>query len=281
MKEHVISKETISDFKQQLCLEEKSEATIGKYLHDIRVFAQYVGNTSITREKAVAYKQNLIAQGYAMRSVNSMIASLNSYFVFVGLLDCKLKSVKIQRQIFRAEEKELTKAEYERLLRAAGQKGNQRLNLMIQTICSTGIRVSELQFITVEAVRKGEAVVSLKGKTRTIFIVKELRKKLLRYIAEQKIAAGNVFVTRTGKPVSRSNIWREMKNLCRQAGVNPDKVFPHNLRHLFDRTFYGIEKDIAKLADILGHSSINTTRIYIMTTGNEHRRRMERMCLII
>lgn len=281
MKEHVISKETISDFKQQLCLEEKSEATIGKYLHDIRVFAQYVGNTSITREKAVAYKQNLIAQGYAMRSVNSMIASLNSYFVFVGLLDCKLKSVKIQRQIFCAEEKELTKAEYERLLRAAGQKGNQRLNLMIQTICSTGIRVSELQFITVEAVRKGEAVVSLKGKTRTIFIVKELRKKLLRYIAEQKIAAGNVFVTRTGKPVSRSNIWREMKNLCRQAGVNPDKVFPHNLRHLFARTFYGIEKDIAKLADILGHSSINTTRIYIMTTGNEHRRRMERMCLII
>lgn len=281
MKEHVISKETISDFKQQLCLEEKSEATIGKYLHDIRVFAQYVGNTSITREKAVAYKQNLIAQGYAMRSVNSMIASLNSYFVFVGLLDCKLKSVKIQRQIFCAEEKELTKAEYERLLRAAGQKGNQRLNLMIQTICSTGIRVSELQFITVEAVRKGEAVVSLKGKTRTIFIVKELRKKLLRYIAEQKIAAGNVFVTRTGKPVSRSNIWREMKNLCRQAGVNPDKVFPHNLRHLFARTFYGIEKDIAKLADILGHSSINTTRIYIMTTGNEHRQRIERMCLII
>ena len=281
MKEHVISKETISDFKQQLCLEEKSEATIGKYLHDIRVFAQYVGNTSITREKAVAYKQNLIEQGYAMRSVNSMIASLNSYFVFVGLLDCKLKSVKIQRQIFCAEEKELTKAEYERLLRAAGQKGNQRLNLMIQTICSTGIRVSELQFITVEAVRKGEAVVSLKGKTRTIFIVKELRKKLLRYIAEQKIAAGNVFVTRTGKPVSRSNIWREMKNLCRQAGVNPDKVFPHNLRHLFARRFYGIEKDIAKLADILGHSSINTTRIYIMTTGNEHRRRMERMCLII
>lgn len=281
MKEHIISKETISDFKQQLCLEEKSEATIGKYLHDIRVFAQYVGNTSITREKAVAYKQNLIAQGYAMRSVNSMIASLNRYFVFVGLLDCKLKSVKIQRQIFCAEEKELTKAEYERLLRAAGQKGNQRLNLMIQTICSTGIRVSELQFITVEAVRKGEAVVSLKGKTRTIFIVKELRKKLLRYIAEQKIAAGNVFVTRTGKPVSRSNIWREMKNLCRQAGVNPDKVFPHNLRHLFARTFYGIEKDIAKLADILGHSSINTTRIYIMTTGNEHRQRMERMCLII
>ena len=216
MKEHVISKETISDFKQQLCLEEKSEATIGKYLHDIRVFAQYVGNTSITREKAVAYKQNLIAQGYAMRSVNSMIASLNSYFVFVGLLDCKLKSVKIQRQIFCAEEKELTKAEYERLLRAAGQKGNQRLNLMIQTICSTGIRVSELQFITVEAVRKGEAVVSLKGKTRTIFIVKELRKKLLRYIAEQKIAAGNVFVTRTGKPQPIQHLERNEKSL--QAG---------------------------------------------------------------
>ena len=177
--------------------------------------------------------------------------------------------------------KKLTKAEYLRLVNTAKQKGNERLNLLIQTICGTGIRVSELQYITVEAVKCGEAVVSLKGKTRTVFIVKELKQKLLRYAAEQKISSGAIFITRSGKPMSRTNIWREMKSLCEQAGVNPQKVFPHNLRHLFARTFYGIEKDIAKLADILGHSSINTTRIYIITTGNEHRQRMENMRLII
>ena len=175
----------------------------------------------------------------------------------------------------------MSREEYAKLCRAADKKHNERLNLIIQTICGTGIRVSELQFITVDAVRKGKAVVSLKGKTRTVFIVKDLQKKLLRYITEQNIRSGSVFVTRTGKPLSRTNIWREMKSLCESAGVNPQKVFPHNLRHLFARVFYGIEKDIAKLADILGHSSINTTRIYIITTGNEHRQRMENMWLII
>ena len=179
------------------------------------------------------------------------------------------------------EEKELTKAEYVRLINAAKHKKNERLSLLIQTICGTGIRVSELQYITVEAVKSGEAVVSLKGKTRTVFIVRELRQKLLRYAAEQEIKSGLIFITRTGKPLSRTNIWREMKSLCEQAGVNPQKVFPHNLRHLFARTFYGIEKDIAKLADILGHSSINNTRIYIIATGNEHRKRMENMRLIV
>ena len=168
-----------------------------------------------------------------------------------------------------------------RLVNTAKQKGNERLNLLIQPICSTGIRVSELQYITVEAVKCGEAVVTLKGKTRTVFIVKELKQKLLRYARDQKISSGAIFITRSGKPMSRTNIWREMKSLCEQAGVNPQKGFPHNLRHLFARTFYGIEKDIAKLADILGHSSINTTRIYIITTGDEHRRRMENMRLII
>lgn len=192
-----------------------------------------------------------------------------------------MKSLKVQQQVFCPEEKELTKAEYERLCRTAEKKQNERLCLILQTICGTDIRVSELQFITVEAVRKGEATVSLKGKTRSIFIVRDLQKKLLRYISEQKITAGAVFVTRMGKPISRTNIWREMKNLCVEAEVNPEKVFPHNLRHLFARVFYSIEKDIAKLADILGHSSINTTRIYIISTGTEHRKRMERMRLII
>ena len=193
----------------------------------------------------------------------------------------KVKSIKLQQQIYCPEEKELTKAEYTRLIRTAKQKGNERLNLVIQTICGTGIRVSELQYITVEAVRRGEATVSCKAKTRSVFIVKELQKKLLRYAAEQGIKSGMIFITRTGKPLSRTNIWREMKALCEQADVNPNKVFPHNLRHLFARTFYGIEKDIAKLADILGHSSINTTRIYIISTGTEHRRRMENMRLVI
>ena len=209
------------------------------------------------------------------------MASLNSLFAFLGWSDCRVKSIKLQRQIYCPEEKELTKAEYMRLVNTAKQKNNERLSLILQTICGTGIRVSELQYITAEAVKNGKAVISLKGKTRTVFIVKKKKKKLLRYTAEQNIQAGAVFITRTGKPVSRTNIWREMKNLCAEANVNPEKVFPHNLRHLFARTFYGLEKDIAKLADILGHSSINTTRIYIISTGAEHRRKMENMRLII
>ena len=210
-----------------------------------------------------------------------MLASINSLLTFLGWADLKVKSIKLQRQIYCPEEKELTKAEYTRLCKAARRRHNERLNLILQTICGTGIRVSELQFITVEAAKCGEAVVRCKGKTRAVFIVRELRQKLLRYAAEQNIQSGMIFVTRTGKPISRTNIWREMKALCVEANVNPEKVFPHNLRHLFARVFYGIEKDIAKLADILGHSSINTTRIYIISTGTEHRQRMENMRLII
>ena len=226
------------------------------------------------------FKKHL-QKNYAVRSVNSMLASVNSLFAFLGWHDLKVKSLKLQQQVFCPEEKELTKAEYYRLCTAAKHKRNKRLNLILQTICGTGIRVSELQYITVEAVKHGEAVVNCKAKTRTIFIVKELKQKLLRYAAEQGIKSGMIFVTRTGKPISRTNIWREMKALCKKANVNPQKVFPHNLRHLFARVFYGIEKDIAKLADILGHSSINTTRIYIISTGTEHRKRMENMHLIM
>ena len=277
----ILTSEAIGCFKKYLREEEKSENTIEKYLRDVRAFAAYLGGAAVTKETVIAYKGRLLAESYAVRSVNSMLASLNSLFAFLGWTDCRVKSVKLQRQIYCSEEKELTKAEYIRLVNAAKQKGNERLNLILQTICGTGIRVSELQFITVEAVQCGKAVVALKGKTRPVFIVKELQKKLLRYAAEQGIQSGSVFVTRTGKPISRTNIWREMKDLCEQANVNPNKVFPHNLRHLFARTFYGIEKDIAKLADILGHSSINTTRIYIVATGSEHRQRMENMRLII
>ena len=281
MRGRILTKKQIAAFAAYLKSEEKSENTVEKYIRDVRLFATYMGEAEITKESVISYKNKLFSDNYAVRSINSMLASLNGLFSFLGWTDLKVKSIKLQRQIYCPEEKELTKAEYMRLVNTAKQKGNERLNLLIQTICGTGIRVSELSYITVEAVKCGEAVVSLKGKTRSVFIVRDLQKKLLRYAAEQKIISGAIFITRNGKPMSRTNIWREMKNLCEQAGVNPKKVFPHNLRHLFARTFYGIEKDIAKLADILGHSSINTTRIYIITTGNEHRQRMENMRLII
>ena len=281
MKGRILTSKAVQSFKKYLREEEKSANTIEKYLRDVRAFTEYLGGAEVTKEAVIAYKSKLLAENHAVRSINSMLASLNSLFAFLGWTDCRVKSIKLQRQIYCPEEKELTKAEYMRLVNTAKQKGNERLNLILQTICGTGIRVSELQYITVEAVKNGEAIVSLKGKTRSVFIVKELQKKLLRYTAEQGIQSGFIFVTKTGKPMSRTNIWREMKGLCKQADVNPQKVFPHNLRHLFARVFYGIEKDIAKLADILGHSSINTTRIYIISTGNEHRRRMEHMRLIL
>ena len=281
MKGKILTEEMAKAFEKYLRREEKSENTVKKYLRDVRAFAAYLNGAEVTKETVITFKSKLLGESYSVRSINSMLASLNGLFSFLGWTDCRVKSVKLQRQIYCPEEQELTKAEYIRLVHTAKQKGNERLNLILQTICGTGIRVSELQYITVEAVKNREATVSLKGKTRSVFLVKELRKKLIRYAAKQNIQSGAVFITRTGKPMNRTNIWREMKGLCRQAGVNPKKVFPHNLRHLFARTFYGIEKDIAKLADILGHSSINTTRIYIMSTGSEHRKRMEHMRLII
>ena len=281
MEGRIISKETIERFYQHLLNEEKSTNTIEKYIRDAKTFMCFADGTEITKGLVIGYKQKLISNGYAVRSVNSILASINSLFVFLGWHDCKVKSLKLQREIYCSEEKELTKAEYLRLVNTAKEKKNERLSLILQTICGTGIRVSELQFITVEAVKNGFAKVNCKGKLRTVFIVKMLQKKLLKYVNRHHIYSGPIFVTKTGKPISRTNIWREMKQLCRDANVNPSKVFPHNLRHLFARTFYGIEKDIAKLADILGHSSINTTRIYIISTGAEHRQRLENMHLVI
>lgn len=275
-----LTQEKISDFKEHLILEERSAATVEKYIRDTKAFLAFVNGAEVIKEVVIEYKKHL-QEKYAVRSVNSMLASINSLFAFLGWHEFKVKSIKLQQQIYCPEEKELTKAEYARLCRTAERKHNERLNLILQTICGTGIRVSELQFITVEAVKQGEATVSCKAKTRSVFIVKELQKKLLRYARSHGIKTGCIFITRTGKPISRTNIWREMKNLCLEAEVSPTKVFPHNLRHLFARVFYGIEKDIAKLADILGHSSINTTRIYIISTGTEHRKRMENMRLVI
>ena len=280
MKGRVITAKMIAEFKEHLILEERSVATIQKYIRDVDAFRAYAQNSAITKETVIAYKKYL-QENYAVRSVNSMLASINSFFSLFDWNDLKVKSLKLQQQVFCPEEQELTKEEYTQLCRTAERRHNERLCLILQTICGTGIRVSELQFITVEAAKGGEAVVRCKGNTRAVFIVRELRQQLHRYAAEQNIQSGMIYVTRTGKPISRTNIWREMKALCIEADVNPQKVFPHNLRHLFARVFYGIEKDIAKLADILGHSSINTTRIYIISTGIEHRRRMENMHLIL
>ena len=269
----------IKEFANYLCREEKSMATREKYLRDVQSFCAYANGAKITKELVIGWKQELIAHGYAVRSVNSMLASINSLLDFLGLQSCKVKNIRTQRQTYCAEDKELTKAEYLRLLSAS--RKNEQLNLVIQTICGTGIRVSELQYFTVEAVRRGEIVIDCKGKTRTILVPGKLKNILLNYAKKHGITTGAIFVTRTGKPLNRSNIWAAMKKLCVAAGVKATKVFPHNLRKLFARTFYGIEKDIAKLADILGHSSINTTRIYIMTTGTEHRRKIERLGLVI
>ena len=276
----VLTAQHLVAFAAHLRAAERSPATVEKYLRDARAFVAYANGRPITKQKVIAYKHHLQAH-YAARSVNAMLAALNSLFAFLGWHHLKVKALKLQQQIFCPEEKELTKAEYTRLCRAAERRHNNRLSLILQTVCGTGIRVSELPFITVEAVKQGEAVVSCKAKTRSVFIVKELKQKLLRYAAKQHIKSGMIFVTRTGKPVNRTNIWREMKALCEAANVNPQKVFPHNLRHLFARVFYSLEKDIAKLADVLGHASIETTRIYIISTGSEHRRKLEKMHLIL
>ena len=279
MTERILSPQHLVLFRDYLIREEKSRATVEKYLRDAKDFLRFAGSREITKELTVSYKEKLQARSYAVRSINSMLASLNSLLSYLMWTDCKVKNLRCQRQTYCPAEKELTKAEYLRLLEAS--KSQEQLNLVIQTICGTGIRVSELKFFTVEAISRGEVTVQCKSKTRTILVPGKLKKLLLNYAKKCGRRSGTIFITRSGKPLDRSNIWAQMKRLCIVAGVNPSKVFPHNLRKLFARTFYGIEKDIAKLADILGHSSINTTRIYIMTTGTEHRRKIEKLGLVV
>lgn len=281
MKKRIISSEILKSFERFLVAEEKSKNTIDKYMRDVQAFATYVGRNSITKEIVRAYKNNLIKNNYAPRSINSMLASLNSLFSFLGWVGCTVKNLKIQRKTYCSEQKELTREEYERLVRTALKKGNERLAMVIQTICSTGIRVSELSFLTVEALKQGEMEVFLKGKSRKVLLPKELQRRLRMYVKRENIIRGPIFITRSGNPLSRSNIWREMKKLCKESNVDPGKVFPHNLRHLFARLFYKIKKDIVKLADILGHASIDTTRLYIISTGAEHRRYLDSMRLLI
>ncbi|MBQ8830711.1 MAG: tyrosine-type recombinase/integrase [Oscillospiraceae bacterium] len=278
MERRVLTDVIIIGYSEFLITEEKSKATCEKYIRDVRRFKVYTGGEPVTKEMVVAWKNSLV-NNYAVRSVNSMLAAVNSLFDFLGWSDCKVKNLKLQKQMYCAEEKELKKTEYLRLLEAS--KKNIQLNLVLQTICGTGIRVSELKYFTAEAVAAGEVNINCKSKVRRILIPGKLRKLLLDYARKRKITEGAIFVGKNGAPLDRSCIWRQMKRLCEAANVKESKVFPHNLRKLFARSFYIVEKDIAQLADVLGHSNINTTRIYIMTTGEEHLKKIERLGLVV
>lgn len=274
-----LTDEIIQRYHEHLIQEEKSPVTIQKYLRDVRVFQTYASDAPLTKGLIMEYKKQLVEKGYAVRSVNSVLSSLNSLLEFMELPNCRVKCIRQQREIYCPEEKELSRAEYIRLLKAA--KDRPWLMLVMETIGATGIRISELSYFTVEAVQNREVVVHCKNKNRRILVPEALRKLLLDYARENGIRTGRIFVTKGGLPMDRSNVWSAMKGLCKKAGVKESKVFPHNLRKLFARSFYRKEKDIAVLADILGHSSIDTTRIYIMSTGTEHRRKIENLGLIM
>lgn len=279
MNKRILMPEQLVDFSAALAWEEKSKATCQKYLRDVTKFAVFADGAEVTKETVVAWKNRLLEEGYGVRSVNSMLAAVNSLMNFLGWHECRVKNLRLQHRAYCTEDAELTKEEYFRLLGAA--EGEKQLRLVLQAICGTGIRVSELQFFTVEALRCGEITVNCKSKTRTILIPGALCRMLLHYAAGEGIGTGPVFRGRGGKVLDRSVIWRQMKGLCAAAGIKETKVYPHNLRKLFACTFYASEKDIAKLADILGHSSVNTTRLYIMTTGREHREKIERLGLVL
>lgn len=275
-----ITNELIEKYKEYLFEEEKAQATIEKYIRDIVAFMNWLSGRDVEKSVVLEYKQMLI-ESYAPKSVNSMLSSINNFFDYNEWFECKVKAVKIQKQIFAKQDKELTKAEYERLLAAAKSKHNERLYYLMQTICATGIRISELKFITVSAVKCGKAEINCKGKMRTVFLPKQLCKMLNDYIRRNKITDGSVFITKSGKPVNRSNVWSDMQKLCESANVDKSKVFPHNLRHLFAKTYYNLQKDIVRLADILGHSNVNTTRIYTMETGIIHKKQIEKLGLLL
>lgn len=279
-KTQILTADLIQNYAAHLQEQERTENTVKKYVHDLNDLLTFLNGRLLTKAVLIEWKGHLI-NIYAPATVNSMLAAVNGFLSFMEWRELTVRSLKLQKALFRDEKKELTRAEYTRLVNVAKQEGNERLTLILQTICTTGIRVSELRFITAEAVKIGRAEISNKGKHRPIFLPKKLRWLLQKYLQKQKITAGAVFVTRTGKPIDRSNIWRDMKALCKSAEVDPGKVFPQNLRHLFARTYYSLEKDLSRLADILGHSSINTTRIYTAESGYVHARQMERLGLII
>ncbi|EOQ35830.1 tyrosine-type recombinase/integrase [Butyricicoccus pullicaecorum] len=270
----------LSDFIDYLRTEERSAGTIEKYMRDVRKFFCWLGDKTLEKVQVSAWKAHLLTDGYAPETVNSMIVALNRFLDFIGRSDCRVHTLRIQRKLFRRPDRELTRPEYERLVQTAERRGQERLALLLEAITATGIRVSEVKYLTVEAVKTGRAEVALKGKIRVILLPNKLCRKLLKYAKKQKTASGEIFLTRNGKSLSRRQIWSEMKHLCKFAGVEASKVFPHNLRHLFATVFYQTCKDIAKLADVLGHSSIETTRIYLITSGTEHARQLAHLRLI-
>lgn len=275
-----ITEKILSDYEESLIQREYARGSIEKYLRDIRAFLRWAGELTLTKDLTMGWKEELIQKGYAPVTINSMLSSLNGILGFLGVEEFKLRFLKLQRRMFRDQERELSREEYERLLAAAQKRGNLRLELLLETICATGIRVSEVRHLTVEAVERGRACISLKGKVRTILIPAKLARKLSRYCRKRGIRSGEIFLTKGGRSLSRRQIWGEMKQLCGEAEVEASKVFPHNLRHLFARTYYKVYRDIVKLADILGHSSVETTRIYLISTGAEHARQIDQLGLI-
>ena len=275
-----LTQREFDQFEDYLRHDEREESTIEAYLRSLTRFAEWADGRAVTKELAMEWKTALAEAGYRPISVNAMLAAVNKFFTCMGREDCKVKYLKLQRQMFRKSEKDLSKEEYQRLVQAAHEKGDLRMELILETICATGIRVGELKYITVEAIRAGVAEIALKGKIRTILLPRRLCRKLQKYAKQQKIASGKIFLTQDGLPVSRQSIWTRMKALCEAAGVERSKVFPHNLRSLFARSFYGSCHDVVRLADVLGHSSIETTRIYLMSTGKEYLRQLDKLGLV-
>lgn len=280
MSDHALTVREAAAYAQYLRQEERAPSSIEKYRRAVGEFAEWLAGGTVTKEAVLAWKESLVTRGLSPATVNGKLSALNGLFRFLGWGECRVKFLRLQRRAFRERDRELTREEYLRLLEAARASGRRRLELLMEAVCSTGIRVSEVRYLTVEAARSGRAVVILKGKVRTILLPGKLCRKLLRYAAGQKITSGEIFLTRGGRGLSRKQIWREMKSLCAAAGVEPSKVFPHNLRHLFATRFYRVCRDIVKLADVLGHSSVETTRLYLLTTGAEHAKYLEMLRLI-
>ena len=279
MEERRLTAAILKSFQAELLEQERAPATIEKYMHDIRTFYSWLGNREVTPETVHEWKKTL-TERFSPGTVNGKLAALNALFTFTGWTDCRARSLKLQRRAFRDDARELTRDEFYRLVATAERLGKERLALLLEAIGSTGVRVSEVKYFTVEAARRGATEIALKGKIRTILLPGKLCRKLLIYARKQKTASGEIFLTRSGKPINRKQIWAEMKALCKQASVEPGKVFPHNLRHLFAQTFYHQTRDVVKLADVLGHSSLSTTRIYLISTGAEHRRELEKLKLV-
>ena len=276
----LMTQNLMREFAAYLLQEECSAGTMQKYGRDVAAFAEWAAGREITRELVRAWKESLLERGYAAVTINSMLAAVHRLFAMAGWAECRVKYLKVQRRLFRQKGRDLNREEFGRLVAAAEERGQVRLALLLEAMAATGVRVSEVRYLTVQAARDGKTEIMLKGKIRTLLLPDKLCRKLLKYAQKNKIASGEIFLTGSGNGMSRRQIWAEMKRLCGHAGVDPRKVFPHNLRHLFATAYYSVYKDIARLADVLGHSSIETTRIYLLSSGAEHARQLDRLGLV-